>query len=130
MRVAYSSSIRTTSQGVVPIGSKLFGTCTTEADAQIKIVNLSAFDVLASGVTIHVYFENENTAINAQLQVGSTLATNIYCNGIQNGMWAADSVVSFTYYNNRWYQNDVQDPSVIPYREEPNSSGGLTAIIG
>lgn len=130
MKVAYSSSIRTTTQGVVPIGSRLFGTCTTGANAQIKIVNLSAFDILASGVTIHVYFENENTNENAQLQVGSTLATDIYCNGIQNGVWAADSVVSFTYYNNRWYQNDVQDTSTIPYREEPNSSGGLTAIIG
>lgn len=129
MKVAYSSSIRTTSQGVVPIGSRLFGTCTTEADAQIKIVNLSAFDVLASGVTIHVYFENENTNGNAELQVGSTTATDIYCNGEQNGIWSADSVISFTYYNNKWYQNDVQGTQ-IPYREEPNSGGGVTAIIG
>lgn len=125
--MAYSSSIRTTSQGVVPIGSRLFGICTSGASTQIKTVNLSSFNVLADGVTIHVYFENINTSENAQLQVGSTQAVDIYCNGVQNGRWEAGSVISFTYYNNRWYQNDVQ---TTPYREEINSGGGITAIIG
>lgn len=128
--MAYTSKVRTTSQGTIPIGSNLFGTCSTGASTQTKTVTLSSFDVLVSGVTVHVYFENVNEANGAKLKVGSTDAKDIYCNGTQNGAWEADSVVSFTYYNNRWYQNDAQEGQSVSYREEPNSGGGTTAIIG
>lgn len=128
--MAYSSKVVTTSQGTIPIGSNLFGTCSTGSSTQIKDVSLSDFDILVSGVTVHVYFANDNSATNAKLKVGSTDAKDIYCNGVQNGVWESDSVVSFTYYNNRWYQNDAQEGQSVSYREEPNSGGGTTAIIG
>ena len=122
--MAYSSKFKTKSQGTVPIGSNLFGTCSTGASTATKTVSMSDFDILVEGVTVHVYFSYENTANSAGLKVGSTDAK-----AIVNAVWTDDSVVSFTYHNNKWYQNDVQEGQSVSYREEPNSGGGVTAII-
>lgn len=97
-----------TNNGVKPIGSNLFGTCSVSSGTVAKVVAMSDFDVLIEGVTIHVYFVNGNEATNPTLQVGSTSAKAIKCMGADEGKWEADSVVSFTYYNNAWHQNDYQ----------------------
>lgn len=102
-------SKRNTTGGVVPVGSNLFGTCSTAASTATKVVTLSDFNVLVEGVTIHVYFSNGNSASAPLLQVGSTTAKNVRCNGANGGVWKGGSFVSFTYYNGYWVQNDVQD---------------------
>lgn len=112
--MAYWSKIQTSDDGIIPIGSNLFGTCTTGASTQEKVVNLSDFDVLTEGVTIHVWFRNENTAAHPQLKVGSTAATSIYVNSTTGGNWEKGAVISFTYYLGNWWQNDIH----------PNSGGG------
>lgn len=105
----YMSKRNTTSDGVVPIGSNLFGTCTTAGSTGAKVVTMPAFNVLVEGVTIHVYFQNGNTSALPTLQVGSTAARPVICNGTQGGTWKSGSFVSFTYYGGEWVQNDVQD---------------------
>ena len=106
--MAYWSKFNTSDDGIIPIGSNLFGTCSTIASTAQKTVSLSAFNVLVDGVTVHVYFEHKNEASNPTLKVGSTSASPIYCDGVQNGVWDDESVASFTYHNGRWYQNDYQ----------------------
>lgn len=92
---------KTTTQGIKPIGSNLFGTCTTASATAQKSVSMPDFDVLVEGVTIHVYFAEGNTSGNPTLQVGSTEAKPIV------GGWNTSGVYSFTYYNGSWYRNDA-----------------------
>lgn len=99
---------KTTTNGTKPIGSNLFGTCSTGASTAGKVVSLPAFDALVEGVTIHVYFVNGNEASNPTLKVGSASAVAIKCMGADEGKWDAGAVVSFTYYNGSWHQNDYQ----------------------
>ena len=68
---------KTTTSGVKPIGSNLFGSCSTASGTAQKNVTMADFDVLVEGVTIHVYFENGNEADNPTLKVGSTQAMPI-----------------------------------------------------
>ena len=107
--MAYASKHNTTDEGIVPIGSNLYGTCSTGSATTAKVVSMSAFNVLTEGVTIHVYFQNGNTASAPTLKVGSTDAKQIWYNGAQGGNWESGAFVSFTYYNDHWIQNDVQE---------------------
>lgn len=100
---------KTTVNGVKPIGSNLFGTCSTASDAVQKVVTMADFDVLVSGVTIHVQFTYKNTASNPTLKVGSTSAVAIMCNGASEGNWEDGAVISFTYNGTNWIQNDASE---------------------
>lgn len=104
--MAYISK-KTTVNGVKPIGSNLFGTCSTASATAQKDVTMADFDVLVSGVTIHVYFTHKNTASNPTLKVGSTSAVAIKCNGATEGNWDDGAVISFTYNGSNWIQNDA-----------------------
>ena len=105
--MSYISKWRLQNNSVVPVGSNLFGTCSSGASDTTKVVSLPAFDVLVEGVTIHVYFANANSGSNTLLQVGSTSAQPIKRNGIAEGKWENDSVISFTYSQGYWVQNDA-----------------------
>lgn len=96
-----------TNNGAKPIGSNLYGICSTEASTVAKIVSMPDFDVLVEGVTIHVFFQYANTASSPTLQVGSTEAKPIKYNGLLDGSWEAGGFISFTYYNGAWMQNDI-----------------------
>ena len=98
---------KTTVDGIKPIGSNLYGTCSTASGTATKTVSMPDFNVLVEGVTIHVYFENDNTADNATLKVGLTEAKPIKHNGQTGGSWEAGGFISFTYYNGSWIQNDI-----------------------
>lgn len=103
---------KTTVNGVKPIGSNLYGTCSTASDTAQKTVAMADFDVLVSGVTIHVQFTHKNTASNPTLKVGSTSAAAIKRNGATEGKWKDGSVISFTYDGTNWIQNDADDDGV------------------
>lgn len=103
----YMTKITTQSEGVVPLGSNLYGTCITSAAVTTKFVTMADFNVLVAGVTIHVKFTNSNTAYAPSLTVGSAPAASIRCNGSLAGFWSAGDVVSFTYDGTYWVQNDV-----------------------
>lgn len=102
---------KTTANGVKPIGSNLYGTCDTASTSVTKAVSMLDFDVLVVGVTIHVRFTNSNTARNPLLQVGSTSALPILCNGESGGKWEQNSIASFTYDGTHWVQNDAESDS-------------------
>ena len=81
-----------------PVGSMLYGECpsTVAASTAAKTVTMAAFDVLSTGVTVHVKFVNGNTAGSPTLKVGSTDAKSI-TNPNGQLTWATNSVLSFTY---------------------------------
>lgn len=102
---------KTTADGVKPIGSNLYGTCNTASTSVMKEVSMTDFNVLVVGVTIHVRFNNNNTAVSPTLKVGSTSAVPILYNGSAGGKWEQHSVVSFTYDGSHWVQNDSEADS-------------------
>ena len=66
-----------------PVGSSLYGTCDTAAGTAAKVVTMSNFDTLKTGVAIQVKFNNANTASTPTLNVGGTGAKNIFYKGSQ-----------------------------------------------
>lgn len=104
---------KTTVDGIKPIGSNLYGTCSTASGTATKTVSMPDFNVLVEGVTIHVHFDHSNTASNPTLKVGSTSAQPIKRNGVMNGVWEDGSVISFTYNGTNWVQNDSNNETEI-----------------
>lgn len=102
--MAYISK-ENTRDGIKPIGSNLYGTCSSAASDTTKVVVMPDFDVLTEGITVYVHFQNENSAATPLLKVGSTVAKSVIYNGSQGGSWEANSFVSFTYYQNCWHQS-------------------------
>lgn len=98
--MAYMSK-RQTSNGVVPIGSNLYGTANASG-----VVSMPDFNVLVSGVTIHVKFTAGGTY--SSLAVGSTSARPISRNGASGTIIEAGAVKSFTYDGSSWVQNDAE----------------------
>lgn len=91
-----------------PIATTLYKRCTTGAGDTPKVVPFSDFDTLMEGVVLAVYFEESNTAVNPQLQVGTTPAKIIYTDNLNPvgdtpaTSWPAKSVVLFLYDGNVW----------------------------
>lgn len=95
-----------------PVGSSLYGTCTTSADVTEKIVtDVVGFNKICPGVTVHIKMLFENTAEKPLLNICDTGALPIYMYGkeapVNGTSWAAGSVVSFTYDGSSWQMNDV-----------------------
>lgn len=96
----------------LPVGSTLYGTCSTAAATAQKDVTLANFDKLITGVTVHVKFTNSNTVASPKLKVGSTAATAIMRYGTTAPStsaatsWNAGAVISFTYDGTYWMMND------------------------
>ena len=94
------------------VGSTLYGTCDTAANAAAKAVTCASFDRLITGVTVHVKFTNSNTAADPTLNVNGTGAKSIYRYGTTRPSttvatsWQAGAVVSFTYDGASWVMND------------------------
>ena len=111
--MSYAGQIETGDGSISPIGSTLYGVCSTAAAAVAKTVTLSDFDTLLTGVTIHVKFTYSNTAASPTLNVNSTGPIAIYAYGTSAPgntaatSWAANSVVSLTYDGTYWRMNDV-----------------------
>ena len=105
-----------------PIGSCLYGTCSTASGTAAKVVTMADFDTLIHGVTIHVYFDNYNSAANATLNVNSTGAKYIIRAGgsapgtSADESWFSGQVVSFTYDStyDRWRINDCLNTNTNP----------------
>jgi len=116
---SFAGQVETTGGAVSPIGSTLYGICTTAAATAAKIVTLENFDTLTIGVTIHVKFTYSNTAASPTLNVNGVEDDNnnanipIYQYGTTAPgntaatSWAANSMVSLTYDGTAWRINDV-----------------------
>ena len=103
----------------VPVGSSLYGTCTTAANTAAKVVTMSNFDKLITGVTIHVKFTNANSASNPTLNVNNTGAITICRYGTikpgttEKTSWHNGAIISFTYDGTNWVMNDwINDDTI------------------
>ena len=101
-----------------PVGSILYGTCSTAANEAAKVVNDNNLTTttfndnnLATGVTIHIKFTYSNTVANPTLKVGNATAKPIMRYGTTAisttaaTSWVAGAVVSFTYDGTNWVEN-------------------------
>lgn len=98
------------------IASTAYGYCTTASGTAEKAVTIAGFKYV-DGVTIHVRFQNANTASSPKLNVNSEGAFPIMQYGTtaagttaETDGWQAGAVVSFTYVevdstNKYWYRD-------------------------
>ena len=101
----------------MPIGSTLFGNCASTAAATTKQATLNAFDAFSRGVTVHIRFDNGNTAVGTTanpilLSVGGTTAIEV----VGNFVCEPNTVVEFTYdevdaTHKYWRVNGIAAPS-------------------
>lgn len=123
-----------------PVGSSLYGTCTTSAGTAAKIAHVNGLDALVDGLTIHVKFMFPNAAENPTLTISSVddVARPIYKYGLttpyaetsqpidqSRASWYAESVIALTYVatNNAWYMNDWQSDTT--YVNATQAAAGL-----
>jgi len=119
--MAYIANMQLEPNGpILPIGSTLFGTCSTGMAASEKIVDIPGFALTSAatfeedgeidnGITIHVYFSRANNVTsNISLNINS-LGAKPVLNPSGALTWKANSVISFTYYNQynggTWFMN-------------------------
>lgn len=155
MANTYIGTIKGTDDIVYPIGSTLYGFCTTEADEPLKEVTIyngswtnnerPSFSTLKPGLTIHVYMQYGNTANAPRLTIngatyGNDDGINIHKNGTYAGYtpatsWTANSMITFTYTGAAWAINtpysdlNVAVRSAIGYYSE-NNYNTITAALG
>lgn len=96
--MGYVGKVQDTAGNTHLVGSTLFGTCSQAASTAAKVVTCSDFSELVPGVTIHVLFDNPNSATNPTLNVNSTGAIPIYARGgdLAGNGWMDNSMVAFT----------------------------------
>lgn len=137
--MSYISELQIDGGSIIPVGSSLYGECTSSVNAYAKVVTLTNFDTLIHGVTVHVKFNNGNNvplvnpSDNTQyltLQVGSTNAQRISNPGGSIN-WSAGAVVSFTYDDiaHNWIANDSDSGQQITI-QNTYSSSSTDAISG
>lgn len=91
-----------------PIGSSLYGTCTSSADATAKVALVAGFDTLITGVEVRVKMTNSNTATSPTININNTGAKAIKIFGstaVGNTVgtsWNPGEIVSFTYDGTNW----------------------------
>ena len=119
-----------------PVGSTLFGICGTAAataDKTVKTGNsgdsgvLTAFDNLATGVTIHVKFTNGNTATAPTLSVGTMNTKPLIKNPNGTLFFAQNSIISLTYDGTDWVVNASQaTPGTVEQTYDSSSSNSIS----
>ncbi len=88
----------------------LYGTCSTGASTAAKAVTCNEA-VICKGTTISVNMTNTNTAANATMNVGSTVAKDIYANDAKlttnsRFNWRANTVQKFVFDGQVWRMDD------------------------
>jgi len=91
---SYIGKVQIGSGDYILIGSTLYGECDTQAATAAKTVTLNSFDTVMNGVTIHVRFNNGNSATSGiTLAVNTTGAINVRGNCVCE----ENEIVAFTY---------------------------------
>lgn len=111
--MSYVGKVIDTAGNTHLVGSTLYGTCPTAAGTAAKVVTCANFDKLEIGVTIHVKFDNANTASSPTLNVNNLgpkkIAIAVADGTAQQPLgygWNMGAVVSFTYDGTYWLMND------------------------
>lgn len=118
----------------------LYGTCSTGASTATKAVTCNEA-VICKGTTISVNMTNTNTAANATMNVGSTLAKDIYANGAKlttnsRFNWRANTVQKFVFDGQVWrmdddsvkalataYITEIDEDGIMVHPEDDSNSG-------
>ena len=118
----------------------LYGTCSTGASTAAKAVTCNEA-VICKGTTISVNMTNTNTAANATMNVGSTLAKDIYANGAKlttnsRFNWRAKTTQKFVFDGQVWrmdddsvkalataYITEIDDDGIMVHPEDDSTSG-------
>lgn len=118
----------------------LYGTCSTGASTAAKVVTCNEA-VICKGTTISINMTNTNTAANATLNVGSTVAKDIYANGIKLTVnsrfnWRANTVQKFVFDGQVWRMDDdsvkalatayitkIDEDGIMVHPEDDSNSG-------
>ena len=105
------------------VGSTLYGTCSTAAGTAAKVVTCSDFDVLQTGVTIHVKFTAGSTTMTT-MNVNSTGAKPV---GNVHHIELA-GIAAFTYDGTSWNMNAAMDYDTKNTAGSMNSASKLYLI--
>lgn len=114
-----------------------YGTCSTAAATQAKVVTASGF-TLYTGAEITVNFTYKNTASNPMLNVNGTGAKYIYVNSTymsSDYYWDAGGVMTFRYNGSQWVAIDSSTLSLIKQTADSislsvsGSLGGTASIV-
>lgn len=118
----------------------LYGTCSTGASTAAKDVTCNEA-VICKGTSISINMTNTNTAANATLNVGSTLAKDIYANGVKlttnsRFNWRANTVQKFVFDGQVWRMDDdsvkalatayitkIDEDGIMVHPEDDSNSG-------
>ena len=107
-----------------------YGICSTSADTQTKTVAIPGL-IVQPGVTVHIYFENANSASDPKLSVNSTTAKYMVLYGTtkfgttpETDGWRAGSMLTLT-YNGTYWVRDQGCNSNTTYSAATTSSAGL-----
>lgn len=118
----------------------LYGTCSTGASTAAKAVTCNEA-VICKGTAISVNMTNTNTAANATMNVGSTVAKDIYANGAKlttnsRFNWRANTVQKFVFDGQVWrmdddsikalataYITEMDDNGIMVHPEDDSTSG-------
>lgn len=96
-----------------------YGTCATSASTSAKVVNITSSGfVLEKGVSVYIEFTYNNTSSSITLNVAGTGAKAVKVYGTTNVspyMWAAGSIVQFTYNGTYWFLNQVTTATTSTY---------------
>ena len=138
--MSYISELQINDGAIQPIGSSLYGVCNSDVDAYAKVVTLANFDSYVPGVTIHVKFNNGNSAPltnpsdstqHLTLAVGTTAAQQVVNPG-GNMNWSSGAVISFTldYTSSTytWIVNDSDSGQEITIEQNYNNPNSSNAI--
>lgn len=111
-----------------------YGTSTTGASTQTKVVTTSDDFALRTGVSIRVKFSNHSSSSSSpKLNVNSTGAISITSNGsttLNKYAWANGEIVSFTYDGTYWIMEDAAkaDTTYWGYTRLQTSATSTSAI--
>lgn len=118
----------------------LYGTCSTGASTAAKTATCNEA-VICKGTSISINMTNTNTAANATLNVGSTVAKDIYANDAKLTVnsrfnWRANTVQKFVFDGQVWrmdddsvkalataYITEIDDDGIMVHPEDDSNSG-------
>ena len=100
-----------------------YGTCSTAAATVAKAATLAGFTLVVGGI-VSVNFTNANTAASPTLNVNSTGAKSIYCNGAASVSGQIPSGMALCQYDGTYWQ--LLNPA-IPTTVVPIANGGTGA---
>lgn len=132
--MGYLGKIKDTAGNVHLIGSTLYGTCSTPAATEEKVVTCADFNTstIPTGLTIHVKFTYGNTTSTAALKVGSSNAIGIKRPstgdlGTPETSWNDGDMVTFTYDGTNWCMNESK--TGIDSTKLPLAGGAMSGDI-